>query len=185
MPPGPVRRMRGRFERPELAMRAAGAQLVGKAQRSFRQQARGSVQWPARNNPNVAGILADLNAGREPPSRRFTDRPALIDTGNLRRSIHFIVSGRDRITLIASASYASQHERGGTSQQNVTPQAVRNLVALLRRRKDLRQRLGFLFQLYRTNQPLVTNIPARPFLRPTREDMAEMARLVRRVMQGG
>jgi phage gpG-like protein len=185
MPPGALSVLRGRFERPELAMRAAGALLVGKAQRSFRAQRRGRVQWPERGAPNVAGILSDMNAGREPPSRRFEARPALIDTGNLRRSIHFIVSGPDRITLIASATYASQHERGGTSTQPVTRAAIRNLTDFLRRRRDLRPRLGFLFNLYRTGQPLRTNIPRRPFLMPTAEDLAEARRVVRRILMGG
>jgi len=83
------------LENPKAALTAIGVMMVAESQDAFQQQRHGSVEWPARSNPNVYGILADFAAGKSaPPARRFQDRPALIDTGRLRSSIAFRVSGK-------------------------------------------------------------------------------------------
>lgn len=111
-----------------------GALYVSASQRSFAQQRWGDEAWPARyprqkNKLNIAGALRDFAAGRRAPlARRFQDRPALIDTGELRRSIaHRVVAdgGVLYVEVGTTLPYAAKQLYGGETVIRIT-QAIRD-----------------------------------------------------------
>ena len=178
-----IQELIGRVKNPAFALTAAGTLLAARARAAFDAQGHGRP-WPARAVPNVPGILADLEAGREPAARRFEARPVLIDTGALRRSIRFAVSGR-RLTLTASAPYASKHEKGGVVVRPIRRDVLVGLARLLSERPELRPKLGWLFTWAKQGRPLRTTVPARPFLRPTPRDLRDAGAAARRALQAG
>ena len=155
-----------------------GILLVAQAQKAFRVQQLGNERWPARQSPNVAGIVSDLNAGKSPPGRRFTDRPALIDTGRLRGSLTYRVDGR-QVVVGSALPYAALHQSGGKSDVELTPYGKRNLVKLLKRKPDLRQRLGWLFRRPR----FTVQVRKRPFLGLTSETKREAEKVIGRFLR--
>jgi phage gpG-like protein len=156
--------------------------LKSQSQEAFKAQRFGDIIWPARYPKqkapklNVAGAVQDLATGPRIKARRFEDRPALLDTGILRRSIAAEIAG-DTVNVGTKVPYAKIHQSGGVSQQPITPTIKANLATVLKygdagrtkagkpRKIDvktqmLRKRLGFLFGV----PELVTKIHARPFL---------------------
>lgn len=122
-------------------LKAIGAVVVADIERNFDDQSFGGRKWleryPNQAPPkiNVAGVVADLNAGKNPPKRRFEDRPVLRDTGELRRSINFRVLGQDTVEAGVygpAFAYANLHQLGGVSRQPITEQAKKKLSKLLR-----------------------------------------------------
>lgn len=162
---------------PSPVLFALGEAAVSFSVRAFDDQAFAGDPWPERypnqdsgEMVNVAGVLADLNAGLTSiPPRRFEDRPALVDTGALRDSINWRRVDQDAVEVGSTLPYADTHNRGGESRQPVTPGARKLLARFLRRNKRsrpwLRERLGFLFGI----KELVTRVNARPFVGVTDE----------------
>lgn len=159
------------IDRTAPALNAIGALLVLQSQRSFRQQRKGGFRWRPRAVPNVAGIVSDLARGANPPSRRFTPRPALVDTGALRRSITFRVIG-NTVEAGSNLSYASLQQEGGTSTLPVTDRVKKGVAKLIKQKPQLAEALGFLLSPKTTQ--LRVRVPARPFVLVTREDLAEI-----------
>lgn len=110
-----------------------GALYVSASQKSFSEQRWGSTAWPARypsqRSPkiNIAGVIKDFNAGRRKPLKsRFQDRPALVDTGDLKRSIsHRVVveGGEAYVEIGTTLPYATLQQYGGTSTIVITEAA--------------------------------------------------------------
>lgn len=149
-------------------MDSLGALLTARSQASFRTQGKRGRPWPPRLTPNVPGIIRDLNSGGSPKARRFQPRPALVDTGTLRRSITWEVSGSGReVTVGTNVPYAKLHNEGGDSTSTLTSQGRQRLAAWLRRDPTNRVHgLGFLF-----SQPSVTvAVRKRAFLDLTSDD---------------
>lgn len=138
---------KARLERPEAAAKQVAALQVAVSQRAFREQRLGDVPWPARSMfvtdsrgrrwlVNVAGIVADMNRGASPPARRFEERPALVDTNALRRSVASQVTAEPGRTTIATGStlaHASVHQSGGPTSTPITPAGKANLRAWIKR----------------------------------------------------
>lgn len=160
-------------------LRAIGTMLVGRAMQAFTEQKRGAKRWPARAVPNRAGILSDLKAGRTPPDRRYTDRPAGIDTGRLRGSLAYKVTARDTVTFGTNVPYARKVQEGGTSVMQVGG-SRKALAALLRKRPDLRAKLGFLFH----TGELTISVPPRPFATVEPKDRKDIDKLVKDHLRG-
>lgn len=169
----------GRLEDLTPAMTQVGAILTSKAQKAFREQGRPGHPWPERMTPNVPAIVEDLNRGTTPPSRRFTGRPAGIDTGRLRNSLTFAAAPRS-VEVGTTVEYASDVQGGGETLHVLTGQGRRNLYELLRSRRDLRGELGWLFSRPR----FVVNVRPRPFLVLTDEDRDEVQQLVDDFVRG-
>lgn len=141
----------GRMRDKDALLDAAGALLVRTSQEAFVKQRFGSIVWPERyagdtREPfvNVAGIVADFNAGRaEPPQRRFDRRPALMDTGELARSPSYRKVGPDSVEAGSTVPYAALHQRGGESSQPVTRETKERLWGWLKgRREKLRRKVS-------------------------------------------
>lgn len=118
------------LQRPERVLKQIGAVVLADAQKAFRDQALGEIRWAARyprqSSPhvNIAGIVADFTAGRKnPPPRRFDNRPAGIDTGLTLRSLSpskSISTSGYVVTIKSSSPNAAKINSGGTSRQTIT-----------------------------------------------------------------
>ena len=161
-------------------MTKIGAILQQQAQASFRRQRRGRVPWAPRMTPNVPGIVADLNAGRSPPGRRFTGRPALVDTGRLRNSITFRATA-STVTVGTSVKYAGVQQEGGTTKHKLTTAGRARLVELLQQRPDLREDLGWLFK----KPEFTVKVRPRRFLDVTPEDVSKIRKMLKAHLEGG
>jgi phage gpG-like protein len=184
--------LRARLANPVPLMQAVGVYLVGAAQRAFKNQGRGGEAWADRSVPNRFGILADLQAGKQPPERRWDARPAGVDTGRLRSSIDYRVEGM-RVIVGSRLSYASDVQLGGARQVELTPELRSALAAWLRklsgaakrarkgsypakeaRYQAARASFGPLFH----SGVLTADVPARPYLMITDEDRQRIRGLV-------
>lgn len=134
---------------PKPLLEALGLEAVAYSRDAFQKQAWGADPWPPRYpfqrapKINVAGVLADFNAGKTPPARRFEDSPALKDTGELRDSIVHRIVSQTEIEVGTSLEYAGVQNFGGESSQPVTDQAKTRL------RKFLKSKTSKKVQSYR------------------------------------
>lgn len=174
-----IRGTRSALDRLRPALRQVGIYLESQAQSAFREQGRGSRRWPPRMAPNVPGIVRDLNKGGAVKQRRFRPRPALVDTGRLRQSIRSRLQGR---TLIVGTAldYGRTHQEGGTSVVELTQRGRDRLTTFLRKRTDLRERLGFLF----TQPRLEVSVRKRPFMTVEDEDGPVIRRILEAHLTG-
>lgn len=116
-----------------------GVLMQRKSVNAFKTQKRGSFAWPERMNPNVPGIVRDLNAGGNPKARRFVGRPALTDTGGLKQSITWDVRG-DSVVIGTSRPYAKTQNEGGESQITLTSEGRQKLANLLKTQRGGKRR---------------------------------------------
>ena len=165
--PATIARVTARLGEPGPLLSRLGLLLVRESTKAFAEQSFDGVAWPERypGQPtprvNIAGVVADLNAGRNPSRRRFDPRPANVDTNSLRRSISSRVDVASQSVEVGSwLAHAGRAHGGGETVQPVTGEVKRGLKLLLRRRPDLRPRLAFLF--HRTQ--LRTEVTPRPFV---------------------
>lgn len=172
-PVGTLRGLAERLRDPSPALRAIGALIVADSQTAFKRQRLGSKPWASRMTPNVPGIVGDLNAGRRPPARRFDPRPALVDTGRLRQSITFEVSG-NKVTVGTPLKYASIQQSGGKQRVTLTATGRSNLVAYLRQNRDLTEELGWLFR----KPSFEVEVRARPFIGVEDDTLEEIAEIL-------
>jgi phage gpG-like protein len=171
--------LQAKLNAPENILEAIGGMLVSASKDAFDKQAFGDIPWAARYpnqqapKVNVAGVVADVNAGGQPKARRFVDRPALIDSGNLRKGISYSIEGT---TVIESASepYAQRAHAGGESTQFMSQTGRTQLARFLRQRPEYRPRLGFLFNVF----ALTTNSVPRPFMGMTDETEVKIVRML-------
>jgi phage gpG-like protein len=104
------------LDKPKKLLDAIGLIGVAYAQQSFEEQRLADKPWAPRMNPNIPGIITDVNAGRDPRPQRFTDRPALMDTGNLHGSIAHEVLSDEIVQIGSTLPYAEVHQIGGESE---------------------------------------------------------------------
>jgi len=165
----------------EEVLTSIGAYLVSQTQKAFREQGRGGESWAGRMTPNVPGIVRDMNAGKQPPKRRFSPRPALTDTGRLRQSVNYKLRGRTSVVVGAAVPYAETHQLGGISEVVLSSTGRSNLAQYLRDEPELREALGWLFSVPR----FMVKVRARPFLMVTPADEVEIQELVDEHLLGG
>lgn len=147
-------------------LKQIGILMVAESQNAFKAQAFDGKQWPARSKINTAGILSDFAQGKDkPPKRRFETRPALIDTGALRKSIAYLVTS-STVRVGSALKYAARHQIGGTTPGITVTQDIQQKLAkwLRRRAKDVKAKLGWLLNKKFTNQKIKTKVPKRPFV---------------------
>lgn len=126
-----LRLLREVVERPRAVLVGIGALLVRTSQRAFREQRMGKAVWKSRGetgmNPNWPAILADFAAGKSaPPERRFQDRPALVDRGDLKRSVTFRVVSDDTVEAGSNLPYAAVLHSGGESKTPTITKAIQD-----------------------------------------------------------
>lgn len=176
--------MTGRMEAPTVALYAIGTMFAAGARRAFDAQGRGNEKWPPRSVPSLAGIVQDLSAGTSVDPARFEARPALVVSGRLRGSIRFDVTG-DSVQLRATAPYASLHEHGGTSRQQLTPEIGKRLRSLARVYPIYGRTLRALSRRADAGETLETEVRARPFLFPTEAEFARAGQIMAKFIGRG
>jgi len=177
---------------------AIGRHLVTKCRGAFTAQRRGPVIWPERHVPNVAGILHDLNTGSSIDPKRWSPRPAGVDTGALKASITFRTT-KNQIILTSNVPYAGDFEEGGERTIQITQMAMTNLGKLLQSGKrnkakglhldkrtregkaqDRISKLAWIMGKGKRDGSVKLKVPPRPFLTIEDEDLDEIAEIVKR-----
>lgn len=185
--PTTLARVVRRLDNVEPLLKRMGLLMRSESGSAFDRQSFDGKAWepcyPGQAAPhvNVAGVLSDLNAGRNPPKRRFQRSPANVDTNTLRRSLAFRVHAAGQSVEVGSwLEYAGRAHGGGTTDQPVTSQARRGLKMLLRRKPELRPKLAFLFH----TDTLTTSVTARPFVGVTKQTAPMLTAAAERYFAG-
>lgn len=131
--PGPrLRALAELLERPRGILEAIGGLIVKESGKAFREQRLGNFPWKPRVNPNWPALLRDAESGAaKPPQRRFQERPALMDTGLLARSIaHRVVSNTDVEVGVAGVAkvYGDKHQVGGEVESVIVTKAIQHRI---------------------------------------------------------
>lgn len=168
------------IRRSRLAREAVGVELVASSRRAFDQQRGpdGSV-WRARAVPNVAGMVQDFARGRaEPKASRLVGRPALVDTGRLRRSVGYRLEA-GRVIPAVGVDYGPKLGEGGESEITITPAVRRAAIRWLDRRDQDDVVDGRLRSAVRRDV-VVIQFPARPFVGADEQAKTNIRTIVRR-----
>lgn len=175
-----LQRIAKRSAKPVAALKIAGTYVASENRRSFDRQKFGRKQWDKRATPNVFGLLADFAKGRNaPPARRFSNSPALVDTGRLRGSIAWRIAGPRTVEIGSNLDYAALHNFGGETESVPLTKAVQtNLSRWLRGKgKQWASRLGYLTAPSRRGTTLKSKVPARQFIGITAPMQKEILQL--------
>ena len=111
-------------------------------QQGHRDQKRGPFKWKPRMNPNIPGMLRDFERGPNVPKRRFESRPALSDTGMLKKSYAQKPRNATSIFVGTNLPYANIHQFGGKVKIDITPTIRRNAWTWMKRQVSRRTRVG-------------------------------------------
>lgn len=147
---------------------------------AFENQGR-SEPWKPRSTPNVAGIIEDLKTGTI-KERRFEASPALVDTGELKKSGGTVIHG-NTIIWGTNVPYAPKHQFGSSEIiENPIPDMLKSGGGK-RIERELRKlaRKGFdrTAQGLRVRRDYTIEIPARPFVEFTKEDFDALEETLR------
>lgn len=119
-----LRKLKRALENPQPILKQIGAIVASDCRRAFEKQALGDIAWepryPGMKDPflNIASALSDFISGRTTPKpNRFQDRPALVDSRNLRNTITSRVASSDTVLVGTNQQYANLHQEGGESIQ--------------------------------------------------------------------
>lgn len=176
-----------------------GAYTVAAAQRAFvEQRSPQGDPWPKRypnqGEPflNVAGAIEDLKTAARIKSRRYEDGPVGRDTGDLLGRITYGV-GSGEVAIGSNVPYAKKFQDGGESEQVLDNQTIRNLITVLRKKRNAErraasragrsrqntveeQRLGPVLGAYRRgDRTWKTESPSRPFVQLGEQDSDDLA----------
>lgn len=164
------------------ALTQIGATLTARAQARFREQAFGGVAWVARKVPNIAGVITDLEAGKEPPSRRWDPRPALQDTGRLKGSITWRLIGDNAVEIGSNLSYAADAQYGAHRVFPLTQRVRDGLRRLAEQGRDPTGQLAALAD--GEDETYEIDTPARVFVGIDAQDEKDIRRVIERWFSG-
>ena len=164
---------------PQKALKQIGVLMVAESQASFRDQQFGRKKWKGRAPVNVYGIIADFSKGSTPPKRRFQTRPALVDTGRLKGSIDYKVSGVT-VEVGTNLDYASVHQFGGEIEsEKITKSVQQSLYKWLKPKdKGLKESLGWILNKKFTGETLKGQVEARQFVGITKQTIEDVHEVV-------
>lgn len=132
--------LRGLFQNPRFILGQIGALTTAETMAAFKNQRLGNVPWKSRGdtgmNPNWPAIIRDLTQGSTPPARRFDDRPALMDKGNLARSFSWRIVSQDTVEIGTMLRYADALHAGlDTKTDPVTKTVQQRLYEWMKKTK--------------------------------------------------
>lgn len=133
--------LRRAVENPVQTLKRIGALVTSRTQQRFvTQESPEDGPWAPRMNPNIPGIISDLERGAAVKGRRWQDRPALVDNGSLRQSISWRLEGTDTTVIGTVDPHASIQQFGGPRSIPVTPKVKDGIRGMLKkfRRKERR-----------------------------------------------
>lgn len=156
---------------------------------AFRSQRYGKWRWPevyeGSKGPfiNVAGALVDFNEGASAPrTRQFQRRPALIDSGDLRASVHTRATGPLTLEQWSTRSDARAHMDGQPVVIPVTEQAKRGIASWLfeQGNTDYTPKLNHLLK----KEKYIVKLHPRPFMGMTDDLKMELEDAITRFFRG-
>lgn len=161
-----VRRWIRSLDKPERALKQVGVLMVAESQGAFKRQGFGRKKWQARAPINVYGIIADFSQPKAPPSRRFDDRPALTDTGQMRKTIDFDFLGVKEIEVGSNLDHSGVLNFGGPIESKPLTETVQRRISrwLKTQSRQVRRQLSKLVRPSMTGKTLKGEVPARPFV---------------------
>lgn len=178
---GQLERLAERLRKPTAALEKIGAIITAAAQDAFRTQSWDGKPWKPRHVPNVMGILADLAIGKNPPARRFQDRPVLKDTGDLLRRLNWRVTSDETVDVGSPMEYASVHNYGGETESEPITLTMQSRLAKWLAKKSSepwRPDLDWLTMPSMTGRTIKAKVPARTFVGITTTIMADIEEAV-------
>lgn len=165
-------------------LRAIGVRMVRTSNKAFREQKLGKVAWRERSVPNLAGIVQDLKGGGQPKARRFQPRPALHDTGLLKKSITYRIAAQNAVEAGSALPYAGLHHKGGVSEALVPKELRVPLQDWFLSTKANGKPLGRIAWLIRAlvkgDVTLRIAVPARPIVGLDDETRRDLLRIIAR-----
>ena len=137
-----ILKLKAQLNNPEKILKQIGAMGAKSARQAFEDQGLGEFKWreryPGQSSPklNIAGALQDFLAGRpKPKDSRLRDKPALMDTGDLRNRMSFRLTGTYEVEWGTTQEYAAIHNWGsavmGPSIQAITEDAKKKIAEYL------------------------------------------------------
>ena len=171
------RRIVARLKYPESALKGIGAMMVSESLSAFKNQKFGDKEWRPRAPINVYGIIGDFHGGaRKPKQRRFQTRPALVDTGRLRKSIAFKIPTSNSVEVGSNVPYAGKHQKGGKTESLPISEKVQTALNRWLKRQDKARNdaLGFLLSPKMKGKTLKGRVPARPFVGITKQTVEDI-----------
>lgn len=159
-----------------------GNYLCQVSRAAFQNQSWDGQKWAEKKagplTPSIMGSVEDLSKGPEIAASRFAARPALVNTGALRRSFKAMPTAKT-VKIVSTMPYAQLQNEGGLNILYVTKAVRQNLAAYLRRMPNLRPHLGFLFNAWQVE----ATIPARQFIGVPESSRAKIDAMVQEYMQ--
>jgi phage gpG-like protein len=129
-------------ENPVATLKRIGSLVTSRIQNRFTTQVDvDGKEFPERMVPNIPGILEDLERGSGIKDRRFQPRPVLLDTGNLRWSISWKLSGSDSVEIGTAVDHAKYHQFGLERIIKITDvmkEGIRGMLMKFRKREKRR-----------------------------------------------
>lgn len=171
-----VAKLRRLLEDPDDLAKAIGALLQAHSTNAFLEQSLGPYDWPEQypdqlfNFHHKAGIVADFMVhGRDRPRpQRFARKDALMDTGELFRSIkdQSAVDTPDSFTAVVGTQvdYADTHQFGGWSKIPVTEDGKARMRAWLESDQGADYYLSMAWVTRDDVTEYATEVHERPFL---------------------
>jgi phage gpG-like protein len=177
-----IRRWKTNLENPEPALKGIGAMMVSESQRAFTEQKFGEDEWRPRAVPNIAGIISDFHAGkREPPKRRFEDRPALVDTGALKGPAGIVFKVMGNVVVVGSnrPGVGTLHKGGKVESLPITA-SVQELLGkwLAGKGSKWADKLGFLLNEKWTGKTRKMKVPKRPIVGLTEQTIEDIREII-------
>ena len=186
---------------PKAILWATAAILTAGARLSFVEEGRDPEgKWPKRAVPNIAGIFADFSRGRPAPlERRFETGQTLVDTGDLLKSVQDpeeaeVDLNTNEVIVRSKLTYAAKQQKGADDELVgvITEDFQKWLLKFVM--KDVRairqgfgseaadvafaafeKSMGFLLNPNMIGTEIRIDIPARPFLEITPQDIQEIS----------
>ena len=189
---------------PKAILRQTAQILMSGSRLAFEEEGRNPQgKWPKRSVPNIAGIFADFAAGRPGPlDRRFETGQTLVDTGRLRNSVADpndaeIDLSTNEVTIQSRLPYAKDQQEGAEDKLVgvITEEFQTWLRAFIMRdvgsiradfggdaagvaMESFDKNLGWLLNPNMVGEEVRIDIPARPFLEITPQDVADIKEMV-------
>lgn len=152
-----------------------GQEQRKRIQQRFDDQAFNGIQWPERAKPSWARIVRRLNENRFDYSDIFRTKPALIDTGKLKRSIYFKVRSAKTLEFGSISPYSKVHNEGGVSSIPFLSSGKNLLSNLIAGNEKIGSLLGWLMGV----DEISVNVPKRQFLGITKNDVEHLGNIAR------
>jgi len=189
--PDDLERLKARLQDFSQVLESMGTTLNARSQAAFEDKQFGDAVWkpryPGQKGPplNLAGLISDLNAGKEPPMRRFQASPVGIDTGQLQGSItHTVDNSNFSVTAGSRAEHAQRFHAGGDFSMPVNPETVPRLRAFVESHPQYKKTLARFIGKNPPDEYASKMAGPRPFVGIIDKDQRDFIEIVEQYLGG-